>query len=141
MSARGHLKHEHLSDRVNRVEQWQSSSAEYPPSSQAIYSRLEENGTIAKLFQRIVELYKILLHEHQQSTAPGSAQEKKLKRILDMLQIWGHAYDVGNGQLDRLLDRSTEIRITAISLLMAIGEILSRGKSAYNRFYVTTRNF
>jgi hypothetical protein len=112
----------------NRVRQWRDSSVGGPPVNHIVQAQPDGGGIIARLFQECVSLYKTLLCELQQSTAPWSLRERKLKRVFGQLKLWGDAYDVRDGQLDKILDTSSEVRITTVSILIAIGEILCTGE-------------
>jgi len=86
-----------------------------------------ETGLLAQLFGSCVVLLKSELKEMQSSQASDSAiaATAKLRRALNTLQLWGDAYQVEEGYLDRLLGKSLELQRTTATLLYGFGDILS----------------
>ncbi|OAG44651.1 hypothetical protein AYO21_01141 [Fonsecaea monophora] len=87
--------------------------------------RESEVGTLARIFRSCVRLLKSMVTILQESQAPPHLLEGKLMRALNTLQLWGDAYQVDEGYLDKLLCKSTELRTTTATLLAGIGSILS----------------
>ncbi|KIW80235.1 hypothetical protein Z517_06850 [Fonsecaea pedrosoi CBS 271.37] len=87
--------------------------------------RESEVGTLARIFRSCVRLLKSMVTILRESQAPPHLLEGKLMRALNTLQLWGNAYQVDEGYLDKLLCKSTELRTTTATLLAGIGSILS----------------
>lgn len=107
------------------VERWKSSAD--------FNEKPEDSGTIGRLYKCCIAFYKSLLKvlvSFEQNDW-WDASQRISEREIDILQsqchlicLWGDDFGIFEGDLDRRLGRSPDLRLTTLSLLISIGEAL-----------------
>ncbi|OCK74226.1 hypothetical protein K432DRAFT_311161 [Lepidopterella palustris CBS 459.81] len=97
------------------VEAWQQSSNAVVP----------EIGTVGRFFESLIKMFSMLLDQLKGDSMLSLDDRASLKNSFDILRLWGHGFDASRGELDKLLEHSTESKDLTISLLISIGDIVS----------------
>lgn len=95
----------------------------------------------ARFYTACLRVYKIVSHYVglESLSRKDVTQAASGKEGLERLYIWGEGFSDGN--LNRALEESDEIRDNVLELLLGIGETLVRGKSQNMIFVVLFQIF
>lgn len=88
----------------------------------------EEQGFASRLYSLCLLLLRQLCRRKESGQLPG-ASVSSLKEELDKLYLWGEAF--GDGELDRALEYSGDVRVNVLDSLRDIGKLLLRGMAKY----------
>src|ERR1700742_3782774 len=76
------------------------------------------HGLAGNLFEITFRLLRSLL----EFDGP-SAEKQKYQNEIERLFLWGDGFGAGAGSLDEILDKSTELKISVLSLLSELGKV------------------
>jgi hypothetical protein len=130
------LKHSSLPanalDASNQIERWQQSAI---PDSES-----RDVGIAARLCQAALDSLSSL--SKTPTAASNSKREKNaLRRCHATLKLWTDGHGVWAGELDQLLDRSTHLQHTTLSVLYSLCRTLLAGMSQYGCHVADTEFF
>ncbi|KAI0199316.1 hypothetical protein F4808DRAFT_432770 [Astrocystis sublimbata] len=101
------------------VHQWQADTGVNSSETQVAQLSLA-----AQCYNLIVQLYRPVLRLTSSDTN-SDVNQRRLKRALETLLLWGEQYHVGTGELDKLLDRSWRLKRSVLRALGSIGRTLT----------------
>ncbi|KAI0101744.1 hypothetical protein GGR51DRAFT_574566 [Nemania sp. FL0031] len=101
----------------NSIIEWQANVTDSP----------EQHIPLAALrYDLIVQLYKPALKLlRDEKEGDHGVNQRRLKRALETLLLWGQQYKVSTGELDRLIDQSWRLRQCVLGKLTSIGQALT----------------
>ncbi|KAF2142612.1 uncharacterized protein K452DRAFT_270397 [Aplosporella prunicola CBS 121167] len=107
-----------LIDKDHMIRAWREQNEEHPSS--------EGLGIIGSLFEACIVLFRLALGRARQEPAVSS-NYRSLDDSFAALFFWGDGFGVARGELDTKLQQCGELREATLSLLLAIGTLLSQG--------------
>jgi hypothetical protein len=83
-------------------------------------------GLAGSLFEALSQLLSSLGEEAQRASAISTKDACSYRNELERLFLWGDGFGAGDGELDNILDRSTELRVNVLSLLSELGKVATQ---------------
>ncbi len=108
--------------------QWIDDNFKSSTLGEAAITGTEDYGFAARLHTACLRIFKLVSHYTCRVSIfqKEATQAANVKEELGRLYLWGESFP--DGDLDRALEQSDEIRNNVLDLLRGIGETLIRGK-------------
>lgn len=103
------------------LQQWLERSSD---SNQR--ASLGRSGLAGNLFEATFRLLTFLLEAVRPSDKVTLKDKQKCRNEIERLFLWGDGFGAGDGSLDDTLDKSTELKISVLSLLSELGILATR---------------
>lgn len=103
------------------LERWLEANNAAPQRSST--NRL---GLAGSLFEASFQLLSSLVEEGQRAGSISSQIAHSCQNELERLFLWGDGFGAGEGELDNILENSTELRVNVLSLLSEIGKVATQ---------------
>lgn len=107
---------------IVQIENWQEET-----STSAIPGEL---GIIGQLFQGCIDLYSTLLGKAKEDLSFASKEKMILERNYQILRLWADGHGVLSGQLDAILQRSTDLQQITLVTLNSLSKVIYQRKSS-----------
>lgn len=110
----------------NDLQQWLQKTS-YASSQKPENIRV---GLAGDLFETSLQLITSLLELAKEKDLIPSQIIRSCRNEIERYHLWGDGFGVAEGDLDILLDKSSDLKVNVISLLHKVGSVVSHGKSA-----------
>lgn len=107
-------------DKALQVQAWQQQAT--------ALAEVHDLGVVGSIFESCLGLFKHLLsslktNEHQHN------HKERAQSSLGSLFFWGDGFGAASGELDKVLEKSQDLRNMVLSICISIAEVLSEGES------------
>lgn len=115
-------------DTASYTNQWVDDNFKSSTLGEAAITDTEDCGFAARLHTACLRIFKLVSHYtcRVSKYQKEAIQAANVKEELGRFYLWGESFP--DGDLDRALEQSDEIRDNVLDLLQGIGETLIRGK-------------
>jgi hypothetical protein len=87
---------------------------------------LWRHGLAGNLFEATCRLLSSLQEAAEVSDKVTLEAKQQCQNEIERLFLWGDGFGAGDGSLDDVLDKSTELKTSVLSLLSELGEVTTR---------------
>ena len=103
-------------DPLSYIKDWQENT------SPQTHSR--ELGISAEFFHSCLCLFKLIISQLNTDSTFSCQQLESIQRSFGLFQLWGDGYQVSEGRLENILNRSHTLYKSTLGLLCSIAEVL-----------------